>query len=74
MAVIATPAKTVSAIVDECGRSGVDVIVIISSGFREIGEDGAKLEKEIKKLQEKYGFRILGPTASGSSGFWCLAI
>ncbi|MGC8817014.1 MAG: bifunctional acetate--CoA ligase family protein/GNAT family N-acetyltransferase [Candidatus Hadarchaeum sp.] len=65
LAVIAIPAKSVPAVVDECGRSGVDGVVIISSGFREAGEEGAKLEQEIKKLQEKYGLRILGPNCLG---------
>lgn len=65
LAVIAIPAKSVPAVVDECGRCGVDGIVIISSGFREAGEEGAKLELEIKKLQERYGFRILGPNCLG---------
>jgi len=65
LAVIAIPAKSVPAVVDECGRSGVDGIVIISSGFREIGEEGARLEEEIKKLQKKYGFRVLGPNCLG---------
>lgn len=65
LAVIAIPAKNVPAVVDDCGRIGADGIAIISSGFREIGAEGAKLEGEIKKLQEKYGFRILGPNCLG---------
>ncbi|MEM2866086.1 MAG: acetate--CoA ligase family protein, partial [Candidatus Hadarchaeales archaeon] len=65
LAVVAIPAKGVPSVVDECGRSGVDGIVIISSGFREVGEEGAKLELEIKRLQEKYGFRVLGPNCLG---------
>ncbi|KUO39680.1 MAG: hypothetical protein APZ16_03300 [Candidatus Hadarchaeum yellowstonense] len=65
LAVIAIPAKSVPSVVEECGRSGVDGIVIISSGFREAGEEGAKLEQEIKRLQEKYGFRVLGPNCLG---------
>ncbi|MEM3420727.1 MAG: GNAT family N-acetyltransferase, partial [Candidatus Hadarchaeum sp.] len=65
LAVIAIPAKSVPAVVEECGKCGVDGIVIISSGFREAGEEGAKLEQEIKKLQERYGFRVLGPNCLG---------
>jgi len=65
LAVIATPAKTVPAIVDECGRSGVDGVVIISAGFRETGEAGVELEKEIQRLQAKYNIRVLGPNCLG---------
>jgi acetyltransferase len=65
LAVIATPAKTIPKIIDECGQKGVDGAVIISAGFREAGVEGAELEKEVKKLQEKYGIRILGPNCLG---------
>jgi len=65
LAVIATPAKTVPGIVDECGQVGVDGAVIISAGFREVGEGGERLEDEIKQFQEKHGLRILGPNCLG---------
>ncbi|MEM4245738.1 MAG: CoA-binding protein, partial [Candidatus Bathyarchaeia archaeon] len=65
LAIIATPAKTVPKIVDECGQSGVDGVVIISAGFGETGEDGLKLEMEIKSLCEKHSLRLLGPNCLG---------
>jgi acetyltransferase len=65
LAVIATPAKTVPEIVNECGQSGVDGAVIISAGFREVGEEGERLEDEINLFQEKHGLRILGPNCLG---------
>jgi acetyltransferase len=64
-AIIATPAKTVPGIVEECAKAGVDGIVILSAGFREIGPEGAKLEEEIKKIQAKHQIRILGPNCVG---------
>jgi acetyltransferase len=65
LAVIATPASTVPAVVEECGKAGVDGVVIISAGFREVGEAGAKLEEEIRQIRSKYGFRLLGPNCVG---------
>ena len=65
LAIIATPAKTVPKIVEECGEAGVDGVVIISAGFRETGEEGRKLEEEIARIKEKYGLRILGPNCFG---------
>jgi acetyltransferase len=65
LAVIATPAKTVPRIVEECANIGVAGVIIISAGFREIGEEGAKLEEEIKRIQSKYDMRILGPNCVG---------
>ncbi|GBC70969.1 Acetyltransferase Pat [Candidatus Calditenuaceae archaeon HR02] len=65
LAVIATPAKTVPGIVEECGEAGVEGVVIVSAGFKETGEEGRKLEEEIKRLGHRYGLRILGPNCLG---------
>jgi len=65
LAIVAVPAKIVPKVVEECGEAGVDGVVIISAGFREVGEEGRKLEQEIEKIREKYGLRILGPNCFG---------
>ncbi|MFX0167723.1 MAG: acetate--CoA ligase alpha subunit [Candidatus Hodarchaeota archaeon] len=65
LAIIATPAKTVAGIVEECGRAKILGIIIISAGFKEIGEEGRKLEEEIKVLRKKYNLRIVGPNCFG---------
>ena len=63
--VIATPAHTVPQIVEECGKAGVAGIIIISAGFKETGEDGAGLERQLLEHQKKYGMRIIGPNSFG---------
>ena len=65
LAVVATPAATVPGIIDECGKAGVEGVVIISSGFREVGAEGAKLEKEILEIRKRYKMRIIGPNCLG---------
>jgi len=65
LAVIATPAKTVPALVRECGEAGVSGIVIYTAGFGEIGEEGKKLSEEIKAIAREYGIRIIGPNCLG---------
>jgi acetyltransferase len=65
LAVIATPARTVPSIVEECAKAGVDGAVIVSAGFREVGSEGAKLESEIKQIQSTHDIRILGPNCVG---------
>jgi acetyltransferase len=65
LAVIATPAKTVPGIVEECAEAGVKGIVIISAGFREIGEQGADLEREVKEIARRENIRIVGPNCLG---------
>ena len=66
LAVICTPAPTVPALIRECGEIGTRGIVIISAGFREIGEEGRKLEQQVLDEQAKFdGMRILGPNCLG---------
>lgn len=65
LAIIATPAKTVPKILEECGEVGVEGVVIISAGFKETGEKGKKLEEELARIREKYGIRVLGPNCFG---------
>ncbi len=65
LAVIVTPAATVPQIVEECGQAGVQGALIISSGFRETGEEGKALEGLIEESRKKYGMRIVGPNCLG---------
>ena len=65
LAVVATPARSVPGVVEECGQAGVAGVVIISAGFKEIGEEGTRLESEIDRIRKKYGMRILGPNCLG---------
>jgi acetyltransferase len=65
LAIIVTPSTVVPAIVEECGQKGIKGIIIISAGFKEIGEEGKKREDELKKIQKKYGLRIIGPNCVG---------
>ena len=65
LAVVATPAKTVPGVVKECAEAGVDGIVVISAGFKEVGAEGAKLEADIRDVISEYGVRVLGPNCVG---------
>lgn len=65
LAVIATPALTIPSVVRECVDNGVKGAIIISAGFKEIGQEGLKLEQEILLEAEKGGMRIIGPNCLG---------
>jgi len=65
LAVIATPAKTVPDIVEQCGKMGIKGIIIISAGFKEIGAEGKALEDKITEIKNKYKLRIIGPNCLG---------
>ena len=65
LAVIVTPAPTVPGLIRECVEAGVKGAVIISAGFKEIGEEGAKLEEEILEEARAGQMRIIGPNCLG---------
>ncbi|MFH1444842.1 MAG: acetate--CoA ligase family protein [Candidatus Peregrinibacteria bacterium] len=65
VAVIATPAATVPAIAEECGKKGVKTLVIISSGFREVGVDGRAIEEELKRIMKRHRMYLVGPNSLG---------
>lgn len=65
LAIIAVPAPIVPSIIDECLSKNVKAAVIISGGFREVGEKGEKLELEIKEKIEGSNLRIIGPNCIG---------
>ena len=65
LAVIATPARTVPDVVEQCGKAGIMALVIISAGFKEIGPEGKALEERILEIKSKYGLRIIGPNCLG---------
>jgi len=64
LAVIVTPAKIVPMVIDDCIEKGIPGAIIISAGFKEIGEEGAELERQI--LEKARGkMRIIGPNCLG---------
>jgi acetyltransferase len=65
LAIIATPAKTVPDVVEQCGKNGITGIIIISAGFKEIGPKGKELEDRILETKNKYNLRIIGPNCLG---------
>ena len=65
LAIVATPAPTVPSLVAECGKAGVEGVIIVSSGFKEIGPEGQQREDEIMELRKQYSMRIMGPNCLG---------
>ena len=65
LAVVATPAKSIPGIVEECGEHGVKMMLILSAGFRETGAEGRRLEDQITQLVRRHGIRLMGPNCLG---------
>ena len=65
LAVVATPAPSVPGIVKACGERGIQMMLILSAGFRETGAEGRRLEDRVTKMAGRYGIRIMGPNCLG---------
>jgi 4-hydroxybutyryl-CoA synthetase (ADP-forming) len=65
LAVVAAPSKFTPAVMEEVGKKGIKGAIIVSAGFKEVDEAGAKLEKEVGEIAKKYGIRVIGPNCLG---------
>ncbi|MEM4856239.1 MAG: CoA-binding protein, partial [Sulfolobales archaeon] len=63
MVVVSVPSKSVLEVVEDAGNAGAKVAVIISSGFKEVGN--VALEEEVVRKARSYGMRVLGPNIFG---------
>lgn len=63
-AVITVPAKFVLSVIEDAGKKGVKGLIIITSGFGEVGKK--ELEQELVDKASEYGMRILGPNIVGT--------
>lgn len=65
MAVIAVPADNMDSVLDDCLAKGVRSLVVVSSGFSEIGGEGAESEQRLVSAVRSHGMRLVGPNALG---------
>lgn len=65
LAVICVPNDYVPDVVENCGRKGTKAVIIISAGFKEMGKEGAELERRVAEIRQRYDMRILGPNCLG---------
>ncbi len=61
--VVSVPAPKVPEVIEDAGKAGAKFAVVISSGFKEVGN--VELENKIVEIAHKYGMRILGPNIFG---------
>ena len=62
--VVTTPAATVPGIIQEAVDSGVPSGIVISAGFKEVGEAGKELERQIARTIHGK-MRLIGPNCLG---------
>ena len=65
LAIITVKAEIVPEVLLECEMKGVKAAIIISAGFKEIGEEGRKIEEKISEIVKRGKIRVLGPNCIG---------
>ena len=65
LAVIIVPATAAVDVVDQCGRAGVEAVVVISAGFGETGPEGRQRETALVRAARRHGMRMVGPNCMG---------
>lgn len=65
IALIAIPAEFVPESAKQCGQKGISNLIILSSGFEEVGDQGKKLANNLLSVTRQYGLNVIGPNCEG---------
>jgi 4-hydroxybutyryl-CoA synthetase (ADP-forming) len=69
LAVVAAPSKFTPSVMEEVGKKRIKGAIIVSAGFKEVDEAGAKLEREVGEIAKKYNIKVIGPNCLGIMSF-----
>ncbi len=70
LAVVVLPVTIIMETMKAVGERGIKAAVVITGGFKELGEEGAKIERDLKALTDSYGMRIVGPNCVGTMSMY----
>ena len=65
LAVIITKNTIVPIVLEECGKKKIQGAIVITAGFKEVDEEGKKLEEQLKAIAKKYNLQVIGPNCLG---------
>ena len=65
LAIVVVPAPIVPSVMKECAAIGIKFAIVISAGFREIGDAGRALEAEMLQISKPNGIGLVGPNCMG---------
>ncbi len=65
LAMVMINARAVAGMVRECAGKGVRAMIVVSDGFAERDEEGARLQKELLEVAGEVDIRIIGPNTAG---------
>jgi acetate---CoA ligase (ADP-forming) len=64
-AIIVVPKELVQGVVEACARKGIPGLVVISSGFKEVGGEGIERERRLTEFVRANRIRMVGPNCMG---------
>jgi acetyltransferase len=71
LVIVIVPAANVPTILRQCAKIGTKSVIIVTAGFREVGQEGRELERQVIQIAERAGIRILGPNSGcGENGLY----
>jgi len=65
LAFVMVPTTAVLGVLAEVADAGIPSVVLLTSGFAEVGAEGAELERQVVDLARRRGLTILGPNGNG---------
>ncbi len=65
LAVVTVPVSAAVEAFRDCAEHGVPAVVMFTAGFREVGEEGAQRERELRKIAADHGIVLCGPNCIG---------
>jgi acetyl coenzyme A synthetase (ADP forming)-like protein len=66
LAILIVPAPATPETLEACGQRGIRAAIVVASGFREAGPEGAALEAQCLDVAHKHDIRMVGPNCIGS--------
>ena len=65
LAILVFPSAVCHLALEQCGKKGIKSVIIISAGFREIGEKGLERERQLLAIAKNYDISFIGPNCLG---------
>jgi acetyl coenzyme A synthetase (ADP forming)-like protein len=65
LAILVFPSSVCHLALEQCGQKGIKAAIIISAGFKEVGETGLKREQQLVEIARKYDMSLIGPNCLG---------
>lgn len=66
LAVIVLPVGMILESMRDCAERGIKAVIIITGGFREVGGEGAEIERKTLEFARENGMRVIGPNCVGT--------